>query len=656
MTGNRLSFAASAHAALAAVVLSAGLFAQGSVSFRYFYDGNHQLYRVLDSSGNLIEYDYDPAGNPTQIKRSTVSPTALAIFNIVPLLGTAGQTVTIYGQNFDSVSSGDTVKINGVNATVVSATSTTLVVIAPASVTTGPITVTVGGVNVSSGTLNFTVPPAPTITSITPSVGYPGQTLTDVAVQGTNLTGATLTLGDQGAPTSVVVTGGTQATFSLTLGPYPGVYALVAETTNGISSTMPAAGNSIQILNPPGGNFSSELLSVFNAYVPPGTDPGVPTGSNQADEQLSVFNAYVFPGTAPGVPAGSNEAFQLFSVQNNCTTCPQEALRLLIKPAADVGLGASASIARTELSAGTPDAPLIAGQTVQIDIGSTQPFTQFLEFDVDGVALASSSNGSLTIPFTVPHGPSSLELQALGHTDSGVQNESEPQRVAVIADPGRSIGERVEDATGKPVSGVVVTWQANGLSADYFAYNQPLFAMPDLSGRQPARSTFISALNFSNPLQVFGKDPIGVGLGENYAARFHGTILTETPGSYGFLLRVHTGAKLSIDGQTVAEATATGESAEASGTATLAKGSHSIEVTYYESGGASTLQLFWTMPGGQEQIVSPLALLTDPPPAPAVITGADGRFVLHVPAALEGVQVKLAAGQGSVVLDPGVNQ
>ncbi len=215
----------------------------------------------------------------------------------------------------------------------------------------------------------------------------------------------------------------------------------------------------------------------------------------------------------------------------------------------------------------------------------------------------------------------------------------------------------MQDADGKPVSGATVTWQANGLSADYFAYNQPLSAIPDLSGRQPARSTFISALNFPNPLEVFGKDPIGVGLGESYAARLHGTILTETAGTYGFLLRAHTGARLSIDGQTIAEATAAGEFAGASGAATLSKGSHSVEVTYYESGGASTLQLFWTIPGGQQQIVSPLALLTDPPPASATaVTGADGRFVLRVPAVLDGVQVKLATGQGWVVLDAGVNQ
>ena len=71
--------------------------AHAQITFRYFYDGNHQLFRVLDSTGNLLEYDYDLAGNPAQIKRSTVPANSLSILNIVPSRGTAGQTITIYG-------------------------------------------------------------------------------------------------------------------------------------------------------------------------------------------------------------------------------------------------------------------------------------------------------------------------------------------------------------------------------------------------------------------------------------------------------------------------------------------------------------------------------------------------------------------------------
>jgi len=133
--------------------------AQAQLTFRYFYDGNSQLFRVLDSTGNLVEYIYDLTGNPTQINRSVIPGDALSILNFVPQRGTAGQTVTIYGQNFGSTPGANLVKFNGTVATVTSASATVLVVQAPNGVTTGPVTVTVNGATVSSGSLIFTVPP-----------------------------------------------------------------------------------------------------------------------------------------------------------------------------------------------------------------------------------------------------------------------------------------------------------------------------------------------------------------------------------------------------------------------------------------------------------------------------------------------------------------
>jgi YD repeat-containing protein len=72
------------------------------MTFRYFYDDANELFRVLDSTGTLIEYIYDPSGNITKVNRSTVSPSAVAILNITPLTGAVGSNVTIYGQNFSA--------------------------------------------------------------------------------------------------------------------------------------------------------------------------------------------------------------------------------------------------------------------------------------------------------------------------------------------------------------------------------------------------------------------------------------------------------------------------------------------------------------------------------------------------------------------------
>ena len=143
-----------------ALLASAGrLCAQSNVSFQYFYDDLAQLTKVIDSSGNEIDYIYDPVGNLLQIKRSMAPGNGtLAVLNFTPQQAAVGGKVTIVGQGFSTTTSLDTVKFNGTPATVVSATSTTLVVTVPSGATTGPISVTVGTQSVNSSA-NFTVLP-----------------------------------------------------------------------------------------------------------------------------------------------------------------------------------------------------------------------------------------------------------------------------------------------------------------------------------------------------------------------------------------------------------------------------------------------------------------------------------------------------------------
>jgi hypothetical protein len=145
---------------------------------------------------------------------------------------------------------------------------------------------------------------------------------------------------------------------------------------------------------------------------------------------------------------------------------------------------------------------------------------------------------------------------------------------------------------------------------------------------------------------------MGVNLGKYYAARLRGKIQIGTEGIYQFALRAHAGARLTIDGQAVAEAAATGADAVvAEGSVNLMAGAHDIEVTHFESGGAAALQLLWTPPGGAQAVVPPNAMEAEAPEKWRVLTGSDGRFELHVPAALDGVVVKLVAGVGSVQVD-----
>src|SRR5665213_4469289 len=140
--------------------------AQSPVSFRYFYYDSGELFRVLDSTGTLVEYIIDPTGNITQTNRLAVATSAPAILSLAPFTAGTGANIIIYGQNFSLTPGNDVVMINGVAATVISATANQLVVQVPSGVTAGQITVTVNGVTVSSGpTVIFTPLPMPTITS-----------------------------------------------------------------------------------------------------------------------------------------------------------------------------------------------------------------------------------------------------------------------------------------------------------------------------------------------------------------------------------------------------------------------------------------------------------------------------------------------------------
>jgi hypothetical protein len=293
---------------------------------------------------------------------------------------------------------------------------------------------------------------------------------------------------------------------------------------------------------------------------------------------------------------------------------------------------------------------LIAGETVQL---SVQPsvFLHDLELDAGKATLASSITGALNVPLTAPFGVESFDLKAFGYTANGAISDSLVETVDVAADPGRTVSGQVVDANGSPVAGAVVTWQAEGLAAEYYRMGGELRAIPELKSGA-ARRSFLGALNYPNPQQVFGLDPMGVNLGRNYAAKFAGKIQIASEGVYQFGLLAHQGARLSIDGELIAEAVATGDDAvTAMGTANLTVGAHDIEVTHFESGGAAALQLLWTPPSGAQTIVPPSLIGSEAPASWRAVTASDGRFELQVPAALDGVVVKVVTGEGTVHID-----
>jgi hypothetical protein len=115
----------------------------------------------------------------TSTSFTVIPPPTITTIN--PTSGLPGSNVTITGTNFNGSPAANTVKFNGVAATVSTASSTELVVVVPGTATTGAVSVEVNGISVSGPT--FTVIPPVTITSISPQAG---PACTSVTINGTN--------------------------------------------------------------------------------------------------------------------------------------------------------------------------------------------------------------------------------------------------------------------------------------------------------------------------------------------------------------------------------------------------------------------------------------------------------------------------------------
>lgn len=96
-----------------------------------------------------------PGGTATSATDFTLTHVAPTITGFSPISGTPGTQLTITGTDFSTIQNNDTVKVNGVNAPIISATLTSLVVYVPAT-TSGTVSVTTAGGTATSST-SFTV-------------------------------------------------------------------------------------------------------------------------------------------------------------------------------------------------------------------------------------------------------------------------------------------------------------------------------------------------------------------------------------------------------------------------------------------------------------------------------------------------------------------
>jgi hypothetical protein len=187
----------------------------------------------------------------------------------------------------------------------------------PAAATTGPISMTVAGQTVTS-TVNFTVSPAPVITSLSRKsallgTSFPNAQFPALTVTGVNLTGSTFSLAPATSPpaatfgTPTIAPTGTSATVRLTVGTsITGTFVLVASNLAGSSSLVPGPNNRFTIVNPASTALSaSGVPDVIEAIY--GDDPLDPNSvpnpnlspSGEADSAFSVLNTAGANGSQP---------------------------------------------------------------------------------------------------------------------------------------------------------------------------------------------------------------------------------------------------------------------------------------------------------------------------------------------------------------------
>src|SRR2546422_32958 len=155
------------------------VFRNGVFQFTYTTDGSY-------ATGDVGIEAYTPNFTFTGWEGGATAgaPPAPTLTSFTPTSGPVGTSVTISGTNFTGATA---VTFNGVSASFPVTSATAIQATVPPGATTGPLSVTTPG-GTATNTTNFTVIPAPTITSFTPTSGPVGASVT---LSGTNFTGAT---------------------------------------------------------------------------------------------------------------------------------------------------------------------------------------------------------------------------------------------------------------------------------------------------------------------------------------------------------------------------------------------------------------------------------------------------------------------------------
>jgi hypothetical protein len=276
-------------------------------------------------------YTFSPASVPfsdiTSSKQQnfTAAPVT-SIASLSPTSGPVGTSVTISG-NFGPIQG--TVTFNGVAATIGSWAANSIGVTVPSGATTGPVVVTAGGV--ASNGVTFTVAVAPSISSLSPTSGPVGTSVTIAgsnfgSTQGTvTFNGAAATQIGSWTPTSISATVPSSATTGPVVVTAAGLASngvtftvTVAPSISGLSPTSGPVGTSVTISGTNFGATQGTSTVTFNGVAATPTSWGatsivvpVPTGATTGPVVVTVAGlasngvTFTLPPTITGLSVTS---------------------------------------------------------------------------------------------------------------------------------------------------------------------------------------------------------------------------------------------------------------------------------------------------------------------------------------------------------------
>lgn len=235
----------------------------------------------------------NPFGTGTSTAVFTVIP-APTVSSFSPTSGTLGSTITITGTGFTWATA---VQVGGINAPVFTiVNNTTITATIPAAAVTGVISV-INPSGTGSSVGSFTVIPAPTVSTLNPTTGPVGTTVT---ITGTNFQAITA-VQFNGAASSYTVNSSTQITATVPSGASTGLVSVI----NG-SGTANSAGNFTVTTPPVINSFSPTAGGIGSTVVITGTNFTGATAVTFNNVPATVFTVNSSTQITATVPGGAS--------------------------------------------------------------------------------------------------------------------------------------------------------------------------------------------------------------------------------------------------------------------------------------------------------------------------------------------------------------